>query len=123
MEKRMQIRVKNRGIEGIEGREAATTVEVVDPSDGAITHMAVLDSEEQITVTATSAHSPADIEFGEVGAIPAAAEPEPDAETEAENEQKVAEQPTPPEDEQGDDDTGEGQPGNAVGGHPPEQAA
>lgn len=76
--------------------EIGTTVLVIDPTDGKVTHQAIIGAGEQITVGATSAHSPADIEFGEVDAIPS--ETEPDAETEAENERKVAEQPTPPED-------------------------
>lgn len=59
----MQIRVQNQD-------DVNTYVEVIDPSDGALTHMADLDLGEQIVVTATSARSPADIEFGEVEAIP-----------------------------------------------------
>lgn len=78
--------------------EGETLIEVIDPSDGACTHTANISDGEQITVTATTATSPADIEFGEVEAIPVA-EPEPDAETAAANEQKVAEQPTPPDDD------------------------
>lgn len=72
--------------------EGVAEVAVVDPSDGAVTHNADLEDGQMIVVTATSAHSPADIEFGEVEAIA-----EPDAETEAENERKVAEQPPPPD--------------------------
>lgn len=83
----MQIRTKV-------AEDGRVTVEVIDPSDGAVTHAASPALGEQITVTATSAHSPADIEWGGCENIPA---PEPDAETEAENERKVAEQPTPPE--------------------------
>jgi hypothetical protein len=75
-------------------KDGDAIVEVVDPTDGAVTHSVAICDGEQIIVTATSAHSPADIEFGEVEAIPS---DEPDTETEAENERKVAEQPTPPE--------------------------
>lgn len=45
-------------------------VSVVDPSDGAVAHNVDLEDGQTITITATSAHSPADIEFGEVEAIP-----------------------------------------------------
>lgn len=59
-----------------------TTVEVIDPTDGSITHSAILDTDEQIIVTATTANSPADIEFGDVEAIPEpeTTDPEPPAE-------------------------------------------
>lgn len=63
----MQIKVQNHGSEG---GDATITVEIIDPSDGAVTHKAELHFDDQIVVTATSAHSPADIEFGEVEAIP-----------------------------------------------------
>jgi hypothetical protein len=83
----MQIRTKV-------DNDGRVTVEVIDPSDGAVTHGCSPALGEQITVTATTAHSPADIEWGGCENIP---EPEPDAETEAENERKVSEQPTPPD--------------------------
>ena len=79
--------------------DGRVTVEVIDPSDGAVTHACSPAVGEQIVVTATTARSPADIQWGSLENIPA---PEPDAETEAENERKVAEQPTPPEDAVGD---------------------
>lgn len=66
----MQIKVRHYGHDG-----EKSVVEVIDPSDGAVTHSAELVDGQQITVTATTAHSPADIEFGEVEAIPVA-EPE-----------------------------------------------
>jgi hypothetical protein len=60
----MQIRVRNQC-----DQNGFAVVEVIDPSDGAVTHSAPLSADQQIVVTATSAHSPADIEFGEVEAI------------------------------------------------------
>lgn len=57
--------------------EGETLIEVIDPSDGAVTHKAVICEGERITIS-TSAKSPAEVDFGEVEAIP-----EPEAEAEA----------------------------------------
>lgn len=76
----MQTKITNDG--------GTAVVEVVDPSDGATTHTASLADGEQIVVTATTAHSPADIEFGEVEAVP-----EPEAEA-----AEAGEQSSTPED-------------------------
>lgn len=80
----MQIKTTNDG--------GTAVVEVVDPSDGAITHTASVADGEQIVVTATTAHSPADIEFGEVEATP-----EPEAEAAEAGEQAEGEQASAPE--------------------------
>lgn len=50
--------------------DGTTKVEVIDPSDGAVTHFASVAEGEQIIVMVPRAESPADIEFGEVEAIP-----------------------------------------------------
>lgn len=59
----MQIKVRR-------DKDESVTVQVIDPSDQAVTHYAEIYSGDQITVTATSAASPADIDFGEVERIP-----------------------------------------------------
>lgn len=74
----MKVLVRNHG-------EGGATVEVIDPSDGACTHNANISDGEQITVIATTATSPADIEFGEVEAIPLVPESTEDAEDRAAN--------------------------------------
>lgn len=51
-------------------KDGVTVVEVIDASDGAVTHTCQVNEGQQCVVTATTAHSPADIEFGDVEAIP-----------------------------------------------------
>lgn len=69
-------------------KDGNVEVEVVDPSDGTVTHYAALGEAEQITVTATKAHSPADIEFGEVELIT-----EPEEVTEVEEAEPPSDEP------------------------------
>lgn len=94
----MQTKITNDG--------GTAVVEVVDPSDGAITHTASVADGEQIVVTATTAHSPADIEFGEVEATP-----EPEAEAAEAGEQAEGEQAAA-----GDVESGVEQPSGAAEG-------
>lgn len=93
----MQLRVKNLGPGDV------TLVEVVDPSDGAVTHFAHVAEQQQITVTATSADSPADIEFGEVEAIPAAEEA-PEVENQGGATTDAPVEPDEPETDEDDED-------------------
>src|SRR5690348_17360878 len=53
-------------------KDGVTTVEVVDPSDGTTVRTETVGEGEQFVVTTTTATSPADLQFGEVEAIPEA---------------------------------------------------
>ena len=61
-----------------------TTVEIIDSSDGAVTHCLNLEEDQEVVVAAMTARSPADIEVGEVEAIPSETEPEEEAKDEFE---------------------------------------
>lgn len=97
----MKVLVKHNDAES-----GGVTVEVIDPTDGAVSHTADLPLGGQVAVVATSAHSPADIEFGEVEAIPEVVdepEDEPAPATDDESpgtadEQPAGETPEDPED-------------------------
>lgn len=82
--------------------DGRVSVEVIDPSDGAVTHAAAPATGEQIVVTATTAHSPADIEFGGCEAIPE------QSETEDSGESEGVQQPSPSAEgaEESTDDSG-----------------
>ena len=82
-------------------KDGVCRVEVIDASDGAVTHICEVNEGQQCVVTATTAHSPADIEFGDVEAIPTDESEAPagegsgdvEAEAPAEGEAEGAEEP------------------------------
>jgi hypothetical protein len=92
--------------------DGTAVVDVIDASDGAVTHSNVVSAGEQLVVTATSAHSPADIEVGEVESVPADAPaeeaPAPEGEGSADGEQPEADPAADPApgDSDGDEATG-----------------
>lgn len=89
--------------------EGGVSVEVIDPSDGAVTHAARPAVGEQVTVTATTARSPADIDWSGCEAIP---EPE---SAEPVTNQTESEHPNPV----GSRDAGVGQVSEAEGAEEP----
>jgi hypothetical protein len=98
MEEAMQIRTQVTS----DGDVQVTTI---DPSDGRVAHYTSVGCGEQVVVTATTAASPADIEFGEVGPIPtegedsAPAEDAPDTEAESADAGEPDGEPDEPEDQ------------------------
>lgn len=54
----MQIKATNTG--------GCTNVEVIDPSDHAVTHQLIVEDGQQVVITVTSATSPEDLQVGEV---------------------------------------------------------
>lgn len=88
----------------VKGGPEGACVEVIDPSDGAVTHAVNVVDGEQVIVTATTAQSPADISVADVEAIP-----------EAEVQAETGEGATAPEGEQAEAPVGE-QPGTEAEG-------
>jgi len=98
--------------------EGGVDVEVIDPTDGAVTHACSPAKGEQVVIEATSATSPADISFGGLEAIP-----EPEAEA-AEGGEQPGEEGTDKPGAAGDDgEPGPGEGADAGGGAEGEQPA
>lgn len=66
-------------------QDGETTVDVIDASDGAVVRSEVVGEGQQFVATATTAHSAADLSFGEVETIPEADEAQPEGEAGAED--------------------------------------